>query len=439
MSTKNIELSHPKEKQNRLAGVGYDGKEVFRVSPSLFETYTSKYFNPVNGSPSSYHTLNLDLSVSDEFNLNSLMLEFTQSNRHATASQIILNPYLLFSEFKVLLNNVEVLHYDNQEAIFLAVSVFFRGKTDDERTAYLSTIFPTQSSNPLAGETVAAQSSVNWSLPLEPLTNFINNISRSDGLAKLTLEFRFVPNYGVQAMNGRFIRAGADVNVYTESNIAFNNIALRLHHTKHSDPLLRNVPNGGHMVLHKFDVKTFQCNFSTAAATQRVQLSTDFTIRPMVKAIIVYMYNTNAVSTWNDSDAIKVDSGVNQLGFELKFKSKTILKYDAANQANNRRRYLFETYKRRHGFTYPVALCQESDDTTKVWIPPTVIDLASVEKDDPETHVLAGLPSNSDLELIVSNAVPGGNYSANCNLQICLAYVERVQLNPSNGQLTFFQ
>jgi len=368
-----------------------------------------------------------------------LMLEFTQSNRHATASQIILNPYLLFSEFKVLLNNVEVLHYDNQEAIFLAVSEFFRGKTDDERIAYLSNIFPTQSSNPLAGETVAAQSSVNWSLPLEPLTNFINNISRSDGLAKLTLEFRFVPNYGVQAMNGRFIRAGADVNVYTESNIAFNNIALRLHHTKHSDPLLRNVPNGGHMVLHKFDVKTFQCNFSTAAATQRVQLSTDFTIRPMVKAIIVYMYNTNAVSTWNDSDAIKVDSGVNQLGFELKFKSKTILKYDAANQANNRRRYLFETYKRRHGFTYPVALCQESDDTTKVWIPPTVIDLASVEKDDPETHVLAGLPSNSDLELIVSNAVPGGNYSANCNLQICLAYVERVQLNPSNGQLTFFQ
>ena len=68
-----------------------------------------------------------------------------------------------------------------------------------------------------------------------------------------------------------------------------------------------------------------------------------------------------------------------------------------------------------------------------------VIDIASVEKDDPETHVLAGLPSNSDLELIVSNAVPGVNYSANCNLQICLAYVERVQLNPSNGQLTFFQ
>ena len=115
------------------------------------------------------------------------------------------------------------------------------------------------------------------------------------------------------------------------------------------------------------------------------------------------------------------------------------MKYDAASQANNRRRYLFETFKRKHGIDYPVALCQESDDTTKFWIPPTVIDLTSVEKDDPESHVLAGLPSNSDLELIIYNAVPGGNYSANCNLQICLAYNERVQLNPSNGQLTFFQ
>jgi len=36
MSTKNLELSHPKEKQNRLVGVSFDGKEVIRVSPSLY-------------------------------------------------------------------------------------------------------------------------------------------------------------------------------------------------------------------------------------------------------------------------------------------------------------------------------------------------------------------------------------------------------------------
>jgi len=257
-------------------------------------------------------------------------------------------------------------------------------------------------------------------------------------MAKLTLEFRFVPNYGVQAMNGRFIRSSADVNVYTESNIAFNNIALRLHHTKHSDPVMRNISGGGYIVIPKFDIKTFQCNFSTASALQRCQLSTDFSIRPIVNAIIVYMYNTSAVTTWNDADACKVDSSVNQLGFELKFKSKTILKYDASNQANNRRRYLFETHKRRFGQVYPPALCQESDDTTKVWIPPTLIDLSSVEKHKSDSHVVAGLPSNADLELIVTNAVPNGNYSANCNLQICLLYTERAQLNPT-GQLVFFQ
>jgi len=439
MSTKNIELSHVKERTSRLAGITSDGKEIFKISPSLFETYTSKYFNPVNGSPSSYHTLNLDLSVSDEYNLNSLMLEFSQQNKHATTSQTILNPYLLFSEFKVLINNTEVIHYDNQEAIFLAVSEFLRAQTDEERRSFFSTIFPTQYLAPLSGETVSAQSTVNWSLPLEPLTHFIKNISRSDGLAKLTLEFRFVPNYGVQSMNGRFIRAGADVNVYSEANIAFSNIALRLHHTKHSDALMRNVPGGGAMLLHKYDVKTYQCNFSTASASQRIQLSTEFTIRPLVKSIILYMYNTNAVTTFDDADCCKVDSSVNQLGFELKFKSKTILKYDATNQANNRRRYLFETYERKHGQVYPLSLCQESDDTSKVWVPPTVIDLSSVEKHDDDSHVVAGLPSNSDLELIVTNAVAGGNYSSNCNLQVCLEYCERVQLNPTNGQMTFFQ
>jgi len=239
-------------------------------------------------------------------------------------------------------------------------------------------------------------------------------------------------------MNGRFIRGGADVNVYSSSNIGFSNIALKLQTTKHSDAVLRNVPNPV-VVLPKYDVKTYQVNFSTSSALQRVQLSTEFSTRPLVHGIWVYLYNTAGVSAYNDADCCKVDAGVNQIGWELKFKSKTIIKYDTVAMANMRRRFLFESYQRKHAKSCPPALCQESDDTTKVWIPPMFIDLSNTELHREDADILAGLPSNSDLELIIYNAVSGGNYSANANLQVALCYYERAQINPSNGQLVFFQ
>jgi len=167
MSTKNIELRGARESEKRIVGNTYDGKEIYKVSASLHETYTTKFFTPNAGGPSTYHSLALDWGASDEFNLNAVLLEFTHQNKNATGanSQIILNPYLLFSEFKILVNGQELLYYDNQESIFLAVAQFLRGLSYQERTAYLATIFPTQSANPLAGETVAGNTSVYWSLP----------------------------------------------------------------------------------------------------------------------------------------------------------------------------------------------------------------------------------------------------------------------------------
>lgn len=440
MSTKNIELRGPKDIQARSVGNTYDGKEIYKVSASLHETYTTKFFTPNTGAPSSYHSLALDWGSSDEFNLNGVLLEFTHTNKNATSanSQIIQNPYLLFSELKILVNGQELVYYDNQESIFLAVAQFFRAMNDQQRTAYLSTIFPTQSASPLSGETVLGNTSVYWSLPLEPLTKCINNISRSDGVARLTIEFRFVPDYAVNSLNGRFIKAGTDTNVYSASNIGFSNIALRLHTTKHSDPVLRNVPNPV-IVIPKYDVKTYQVNFSTSSALQRVQLSTEFSTRPLVHGIWVYMFNTAAITAYNDADCCKVDSSVSQIGFELKFKSKTIMKYETTAMANMRRRFLFESYQRKHAKVCPPALTQESDDTTKVWIPPMFIDLSNTELHREDADVLAGLPSNSDIELIVYNVTSGGNYSSNANLNVALCYYERAVINPANGQLVYYQ
>ena len=63
MSTKNIELRGVKETEKRTVGNTYDGKQIYKVSPNLYENYTTKYFTPNTGSPATYHSLSLDWLV----------------------------------------------------------------------------------------------------------------------------------------------------------------------------------------------------------------------------------------------------------------------------------------------------------------------------------------------------------------------------------------
>jgi hypothetical protein len=435
MSTKNIEMS-AKTANDRFLGNSYDGKKFYAVTPSLYESNTTKYFTPNTGVPSSYHTLSLDWGSADEFNLEGLFLEFTHRNLNATSgnSQIIYNPYLLFSEFKIIVNGQELIHMDNQESIFLMVAFFFNKMTDDERTAYLSTIFPTQK-NYLSGQTLLGGGSQNWSLPLEPLCHYIKHVSRTDAISQLKFEFRFVANFATAVSNCRFLKCGADVNLYNEANISFSNIALRIATTKHTDPILKNIPYSV-FLLPKYDVKTYQVDFSTTTAIQRIQLSTEFTRRTTVHAICLYMYNTAGITAYNDADACKIDSSVGQLGWEVKYKSKTVMKYDTSVNENVRRRYQFEAYQKKHAKPMPPTLALESDDTSKIWIPNTYIDLTNCEVHDEDTTVVSGFPSNADLELIVYNATPGGSYSSSANLQVALCYYEMARLLP-NGTLQF--
>jgi hypothetical protein len=435
MSTKNIEMS-AKTASERFLGNSYDGKKYYTVTPSLYESNTTKYFTPNTGGPSSYHSLSLDWGASDEFNLEGLFLEFTQRNLNATSgnSQIIYNPYLLLSEFKIFINGQELINMDNQEFIFLVVAFFFNKMTDNERIAYLSTIFPTQK-NYLSGQTLLGGDSQNWSLPLEPLTWVIKHISRNDAIRQLKFEFRFVPDYNTAASNCRFIKCGTDTNIYTTLNISFSNVALRVATTKHSDPILKYIPFSV-FVLPKYDIKTFPVNFSTTSATLRVQLSSEFSTRTTVHGISLYAYNTAGITAYNDADACKIDSSVGQLGWEVKYKSKTVMKYDTSVNENVRRRYQFESYQKKHAKPMPPTLALESDDTTKYWIPNTFIDLTNCEVHDEDTTIVSGFPSNSDLELIVYNATPGGSYSTSANLQVALCYYEIAKLS-QDGTLQF--
>ena len=66
-----------------------------------------------------------------------------------------------------------------------------------------------------------------------------------------------------------------------------------------------------------------------------------------------------------------------------------------------------------------------------------IIDLANIELRH-DAELISGFPSNSDLELIVYNAVSGGNYSSNANLQVALCYYERAYIQ-QNGSLVFVQ
>lgn len=437
MSTKNLEL-YKGGKESATLGNTYDGDVIYRVNPNLNESYTSKYFTPTNGSCGTVHTLVVDLGVSDEFNVNTWLLEFKHNNLDGTLSQTVINPYLLIGEFKVLLNQQEVIYHSSQEEIFLAFADYFKEFSKDQQTSFMASIMPVNQSNPLAGETLSAGGTLIWSLPLTPLAKSLNNISRSDGASRITFEFKFIPNYATTSANCRFMQSSTTNNPYTTSTISFTEIAMRLITTKHSDQILRNVPNSI-MLLRKYDVKTYQLSFNANSVQQRVQLSQDFSLRNIVYGVYVYIYDYTRITAYNDADSMKIFSGSDVIGWELKFKSKTIHKYDAVLDKGKRNKYYFDTYRNSNGRLIPSNLIQQNDNVTQYFVPLTFIDLANVHDGLLNSETVSGLPSNSDLELIITNAVSGGTFSTSCFLNVALCYYERCKLDPKSGVLTYYK
>ncbi len=62
--------------KSTMIGHAYSAEQIHIISPSLNETESTIFFNPLQGGCGSIHRADWNLSSSDEFNLNELYLEF---------------------------------------------------------------------------------------------------------------------------------------------------------------------------------------------------------------------------------------------------------------------------------------------------------------------------------------------------------------------------
>jgi len=435
MSSKNYVVANAKK--NVLIGHTYDSKEILKVRPNLFENYSTVFFNPQTISTGGSARCDVNMRTED-YNLNELLLEFDQVNASATISQTIFNPFMIFSEIKLLINDQVLIHLDNQEKIFCTVAEALRGLTQQECKSLLQTLMP--SFGGVAGETTAVSSTTKWSLPLSTfLFPFIRDISPSQGLQKLSVEVRMQPNVATTDGNGRFIASGTTSNCYSDATISFSNMQCRLVYTKHSDPFLRAVPSPL-IPVQKYADRMYNLSFNAAGVQKRVQLGTEFSSYRNINGLYVYIYDKAKVSAYNDTDCCKVDSDLTLLGYELKFKTRTVLKMDATTDKGRKAKYYYDNHFKRFGRAINSDLIDNSTNLTKFFVPLTYIDLQSVANgsNDNDRLVYSGISNkDAELELIITNT--SGAYSTDCYLYVVLSYLEFHTLNPQTGVVSELQ
>ena len=426
MTTQNYKFDNDSKKKI-IQGFNYAGETKIILPPSISETVSIKSASPLDGAPSSNHEIKL--LFSEEKNHEEFLLEFDQVNLDGTLSQIVYNPFLLMHDCEFQINDLEALKLDSTEKIFLTINNLVSKWGSDELLAKIQTIIPTYTA-PLNGQTTVAGATTKWSLPLSWLFPDIKHISLSNGIRSLLFKFRFQLPTATTATIGRFIKSSTASNPYTSTTIKFTNIQMRILTTKVLDRALSRVP-APIMFLKQYDEKMFPISLASIGEVKRIQLATEFTRHMSVGDIYFYIYDKGNVTTYNDADACVTDGGVLSLGFELKFRSRSIIKYDAAVDAPKRVQYYYNSLNKRNGKVHP-KLLDSSDNFSKYWAVLSHIDLQNIESSDPHEHVHSGLPSTEELELIITSNITTG--SATAELYVAIGYMGTVALG-SNGQL----
>jgi len=132
---------------------------------------------------------------------------------------------------------------------------------------------------------------------------------------------------------------------------------------------------------------------------------------------------------------MRVNSSVNLIGWELRWKSRTIVNFSTAADNNRKVKNYHDTYQKKHGKFLDDAMISDFTDKSKVWIPLTMIDLQSVGNGSNDDHslVYSGIGNqNSDLELILYNT-QGAFCAGTCLLNVILGYTEFFNLDSKSG------
>lgn len=436
MTSKNLTVN--KIENNLVAGYNYAGDKIIVIPPSLSDFTVQQSFTPPSLlQPGAITRLDWNIP-SDDANINEMYLGFNAVNLDGTLSMIVKNPFLLFQEIKVSLNNQELFYLQNMEQIYTHVGDYFRGLTYNEFIAMQQRLYFSQSgiSTWTNGETIAAGGTCTFYLPFTTIiAPFLKNISRSDGVSRLSFDIKFAANLGTSATNGRFIQSSTSNNCYTSATARFDNVSLYIHSTKHSLPSLRNINAQNIFAIPCYEDKMYSIPWNTGSDTQKISLSNDFSSHDMCTHVAIYLYDPARVTAYNDGDCVKTFSGADTIGFQLRYNAKDILKMTDVTDLNKRVNYHHHVHNRRYG--KPInhnLLTANAGNEGLFYIPLTSIDLSGFEHAvyNEDTHI-AGInnSSNGSLDLIVNNAVSGGTFSTGVYLYVVLCYTKIGKLDKS--------
>ena len=426
MTTQNYKFDNDSKKKV-VQGFNYAGETKIILPPSIHEAVAIKSASPLNGAPSSTHEIKL--LFTEEKNHEEYLLEFDQVNLDATLSQIVFNPYLFLYNCEFQINDLEALKLDSTEKIFLTIDEYLKKYNKDDLIVKLQSLIPTYTA-PLNGQTTIAGATTKWSIPLTWLFNDIKHLSLSNGIRSLLFKFRFqIPSATTDSI-GRFMKSSTTSNPYTSATIRFDNIQMRILTTKVLDKALMRVP-APIMFVKQYDDKYFNISLASVGEVKRIQFSTEFTKHITCSDLKFYIYDKTAVNAYNSASACVTNGSATTLGFELKFRARSMVLYNQAVDAPKRAQYYSNSLQKRRGLVNP-NLVDQSDNISKYFNVLSHIDLQNIESVDDNEEVHSGLPSTEELELIIYNNVASG--SAAVNLHVALGYMTTVTL-AQNGQV----
>jgi hypothetical protein len=429
MSSYNI-VKNDASKMHKL-GSHNNGQEMLLVGPSLCYYYDKLYSaNPVsNVKPGDPFTA--EMKITEEFVIDEIYLNITATA--TTETTTVFNPFIMLNEAACYINNQEVRALKNLEEIFSVVSFHYRHLTQNELTTKMLELFPNNMTNPLTnGEAIAPGTPVDFKIPLTVLFPFLKGLCRSKGLSVLNFNFRFTPNYNTAASNGRFVVSSSANNSWTAATMNFTNINLQPIFTKLSNPVLAQVDSP---VFHvsKVEIKSQTTTWTAGSSQVRYNLNTDFSRRQRFHTMLIYLFPTSTVTTFNDVDAGNINGSYEDICFVLKYRGNDVLKLDTSKQ--DMIKYTIMSHMKREGtkdFNNTIITAPKAGLTAH-FTPTVFIDFQNIADKYPDSTVHGGFDSTSDFELIVSCPTWSSMSAVTVNLHACMLYDDFGRLDAQNG------
>jgi hypothetical protein len=411
----------------KTLGETYNRVKLVDAGKTLLENNNEYSVNPNTGSIGTPHNCSITYGIDDKYLIDDLHLDFTLSNLHTTDSITFKNPFLVLNSIELQINNKEVYKYENQESIYVAVSNYLKDFDENERWAELQKC-RNELTKTFSGETTAALSSSQFSIPLYVLFPFLDKFSPVYAINKLEFKFSFATQGNSVSETGRFVISSGATNIWTSSFIKFENIKIRQSFTRLSNPdffMLKN-PVG---MMRKFDVRKYEgISWNSLSDSITINLNSDFTMRNHISHIHLYLYPNSLITATNDADCCKVYSNHDVMNLVVKYKTKEIVKLDNKLKMVQ---YMHATNERRHGQPLIHSIVSNSDEMGNYFLIGCSVDLTGLTDTD-KTDLVSGTNNSSrDYEIVVKNSK--GAWATSATLVAVLEYQEILTVVPNNA------